>query len=157
MYHFLSQEECSHPPENHIFGEIGLQMVWGIIVRNARSDTDSLVHEIFVKCREIPLLSRGADSQKSGKAIGEIAFGNAGKNSIANSSAAPTDFICCRRANFSWEPAEYFRRGELLKCFIFQNHELCITFFHKKNVPTPEKPHIWRDLLRNGLGKKRDT
>ena len=93
---------------------------FGVLLSEMPGQTQiPLYSGIFVKCREISLLSRGADSQKSGKAIGEIAFGNAGKNSIANSSAAPTDFICCRRANFSWEPAEYFRRGELLKCFYF--------------------------------------
>ncbi len=117
-----------------------------------------LYSEIFVKCREIPLLSRGADSQKSGKAIGEIAFGNAGKNSIANSSAAPTDFICCRRANFSWEPAEYFRRGEPFKNVLFSRimSFVSLSFAGRMLLP-PKKPHIWRDLLRNGLGKKRDT
>ena len=80
-----------------------------------------LYSEIFVKCREIFLLSRGADSQKSGKAIGEIAFGNAGKNSIANSSAAPTDFICCRRANLLWEPVEYFPWDNSCGMFILSN------------------------------------
>ena len=115
-----------------------------------------LYSEIFVKCREISLLSRGADSQKSGKAIGEIAFGNAGKNSIANSSAAPTDFICCRRANFSWEPPEYFRRGELFKMFLFSKimSFASLSFAGRMLLP-PRKPHIWKDRLRNRLVKKK--
>ena len=42
--------------------------------------------------------------RKSAKAVGEIAFKNAGENAIANSSVTPTDPISHRRANFFCVP-----------------------------------------------------
>ena len=101
-----------------------------------------LYSEIFVKCREIPLLSRGADSLKSGKAIGEIAFGNAGKNSIANSSAAPTDFISHRRANFSAYLGDFPVEKSLRDILFFKIMRYVTLSFAGRMLLPPRKPHM---------------
>ena len=89
--------------------------------------------------------------RKSGNAIREIPFENAGKNTIADFHVTPTDFIFAGARGI-------FPRTSCSGIFLFpKNHELCPRIFRWKNVPTPQKPHIWKDRLSNGLVKKRDT
>ncbi len=110
-----------------------------------------LYSEIFVKCREISLLSRGADSQKSGKAIGEIAFENAGKNSIANSCAARKDFILAGARTKS--PAE----KTVWDISFSGKHGFCCIFLRTKNVPTPQKPSYLERSAQEWSGEKKGT
>ena len=110
-----------------------------------------LYSEIPLLYSKIIMFSWGANSQKSAKAIGEIAFENAGRNAIADFCATPTDFIFAG-ARGIFPPTS--RRG----IFLFSKiREFCPRIFHKKNVAAPKKPHIWKARLRNRLVKKRDT
>ena len=84
--------------------------------------------------------------RKSGKAIREIAFENAGKNSIANSSAATTAARTC------WD----YLAGPHLKNILFSKIMSCAPgSFVGRMFLSLKKPHIWKDRLRNGLVKKK--
>ncbi len=93
--------------------------------------------------------------RKSAKAVGEIAFKNAGKNAIANSSVTPTDPISHRRANFFCVPGIFSSGTIAPEHFHFSKITSCgAGSFTGRMLLPPRKPHIWRDWLRNRLGKK---
>ena len=86
--------------------------------------------------------------RKSGMAVGEITFENAVKNSIANSSAAPTDFIFLGTCGI-------FSAGGLFFIFHFSKSTgSAPRSFTGRMLLPPKKPHIWKDRVRNALAKK---
>ena len=116
---------------------------WGIIVKNARPVAHSLVQRNFRVPPGKPIL------RKSAKAIREIAFGNAGKTPIADSFAAPTDFIFVGARGI-------FLAGQNFQNIYFREiRGFCFRIFHRKNVPTPQKTSYLERSAQEWSGEKK--
>ncbi len=101
---------------------------WGIIVRSARPVPLSLIQRNFHVYLRAPIL------RKSGKAIREIAFENAGKN-------PDRKFLCGTQGFYFGGSSHRIPRGEnLLGYSIFQKAWVLLYFLRTKIVPTPPKP-----------------
>ena len=117
----------------------------GIIVKNARPVAHSLVQRNFRVPPGKPIL------RKSAKAIREIAFGNAGKTPIADSFAAPTDFIFVGARGI-------FLAGQKFQNIYFREiRGFCFRIFHRKNVPTPQKTSYLERSAHECSGEKKGT